>query len=81
MSLGIYLITQTDNLGYDTYDAAVVCAPDAETAKRMHPRDGMIANWHDETWASKPEQVTAFRIGEAADECQQGLVLGSYNAG
>lgn len=28
--------------GYDTYDTAVVVAPDADTARRMHPSDGSV---------------------------------------
>jgi hypothetical protein len=27
---------------YDTYDSAVVAAPDAETAQRVHPGDGSV---------------------------------------
>ena len=33
----IYLISQTVNTGYDTYDSAVVIAEDEEEAKRICP--------------------------------------------
>ena len=35
--LNLYLLEQSDNEGYDTYNSMVVCAPDAYTAVRMHP--------------------------------------------
>jgi hypothetical protein len=35
--LPLYLIWQDWNLGYDTFDSAVVAAPDAETARRIMP--------------------------------------------
>lgn len=33
----IFLISQNDNRGYDTYSDAVVAAPDEDTARTMHP--------------------------------------------
>lgn len=35
--LNLYIISQSINTGYDTFDGAVVAAPDMETARRMHP--------------------------------------------
>ena len=34
----LYLLTQTDNRGYDTFDSCVVCAPSEEEAREIHPR-------------------------------------------
>lgn len=36
----LWLISQKQNSGYDTYDSAVVVAPDEESAKRVHPSNG-----------------------------------------
>ena len=47
----LYLITQSSVRGYDTYDRAVVCAPDEDTARRTHPNG--YEDWHRShgTWA------------------------------
>lgn len=37
----LFLISQNKNTGYDTYNAAVVCAPDEETARHINPAVGM----------------------------------------
>ncbi|MFA6125419.1 hypothetical protein [Sphingomonas sp.] len=37
----LFLISQNQNYDYDTYDSAVVAAPDEETARLMNPRNGM----------------------------------------
>jgi inorganic pyrophosphatase/exopolyphosphatase len=35
--MNIYLISQTENEDYDTYNSAVVYAPDEDTARNLHP--------------------------------------------
>lgn len=80
----IYLISQTANNDYDTYDSAVVCAPDEETARNMNPSDGELMTAEEwkkrhSSWCASPEQVTVEYIGETNRE--QGLVLASFNAG
>ena len=35
----IYLLSQDDNGGYDTYDSCVVCADNIEEAKYIHPSE------------------------------------------
>ena len=39
--MNLYLIT-SDLTNYDTYESAVVVAPDADTARRIHPQDGSM---------------------------------------
>ena len=39
--MNLYLIT-SDLTNYDTYESAVVVAPDAGTARRIHPSDGGV---------------------------------------
>ena len=82
----LYLISQDVNDGYDTYDAAVVCAPDEWAARNMYPGDGTViteTQWHGNswTWCSSVEQVHARYLGEAEAGAEQGLVLASFNAG
>lgn len=44
----LWLISQSENNGYDTYDSAVVVAPTEEAAKRIHPSE-YGKGWSDET--------------------------------
>ena len=87
--MNLYLITQSENDEYDTYDSAVVVADSAEEAVNIHPDDGgdeAVARrsdyWRCSVWASKPENVTAKFIGVADEELEGGtVVLASFNAG
>jgi hypothetical protein len=78
--MNLYLISQTENNGYDTYDSAVVCAPDMETARNIIPGGGFWSDTWSE-WASCPENVTVKYLGVASEEIKQGIVCSSYNAG
>jgi arylsulfatase A-like enzyme len=53
----LFLISQDENGGYDTYDSAVVAAEDEEAARKIHPTwDGEIYYvWNEELqhWANK----------------------------
>lgn len=77
----LYLLTQDENNGYDTYDSMVVAAMDVDTAKTIlpHENDSWGQSWS--TWASSPNNVTVTYIGEAAPNIEQGVVLASFNAG
>lgn len=79
----LYLISQKENDDYDTYDSAVVCAPDEETARNMNPAGGGPMDWKDRNWGwcNKPESVEVEYLGEAAETVKQGIVCASYNAG
>jgi len=78
----LYLISQTERDGYDTYDSAIVCAESANDAAAIHP-EGQAAwedkNWH--AWARTPDNVKAEYIGEAATGIEKGIILASFNAG
>ncbi len=76
----LYLITQTEARGYDTYDSAVVAAPDAATARSIHPNGG---NWEPfySSWCRSPDKVTSEYLGEAVEGTQQGVICSSFNAG
>lgn len=80
----LFLISQSQNNDYDTYDSAVVAAPDEETAKQMSPGNGEpVDNWSARfsSWCSSPEYVTVRHLGDAAPDIEQGIVCASFNAG
>ena len=79
----LYLISQEQNNDYNTYDSAVVAAPDEETARQMDPADGTpIGEWEKQfgTWCNSPEHVSVCYLGEAAGDVEQGVVCSSFNA-
>lgn len=79
----LFRIFQTVNNDYDTYDSAVVCAPDEETARRMCPFSGEVQaadSWSKHTWAPF-DCVKAEYLGEAREGMPVGLVTSSFNAG
>lgn len=78
----LYLLAQTDNHGYDTYDSCVVCAESEEDAKTIHP-DGDIfkEDYRWGGWAMKAESITCNEIGEANDDQERGVIVASFNAG
>ena len=75
--MNLYLISQEKNPGYDTYDSAVVAAPDEETARAMEPREKA---WSAGSWAA-PVDVKVQFIGVAKNGTEQGVVCASFNAG
>jgi hypothetical protein len=86
----LYLISQEENVGYDTYDSAVVVAPDEETAKIIDPRnwgrDNIFMTEEDwnrpySSWCSSPDKVKVLHLGEATDDLKVGVVTSSFNAG
>ena len=79
----LFLISQTTNDCYDTYDSAVVAASDAEAARKIHPNGETICDWSDysSSWVCSPDEVIVKYIGEAAEEIQQGVICASFNAG
>lgn len=86
----LYLISQSVNDNYDTFDSAVVCATSELAACYIHPRkmENDHEWWLDDnrygfisTWA-RPNEVQAQYIGEAAEGIKPGTVLcSSFNAG
>lgn len=78
--LKLWLISQDDNTGHDTYDSAVVAAYTEDEARQINPGGG----WEDgcDTWCETPEQVTVEYLGIAATlGMEPGVVLSSFNAG
>ncbi len=77
----LWLITQDDNTGYDTYDSAVVAARNEAQARAINP-DG-VDKWKAPytAWCDSPDKVTVELLGTAKPGTQAGVVLASFNAG
>ena len=90
----LWLISQSFNKGYDTYDSAVVAAETEEDARKLHPNKGHF--WDGEGWCYKifngrvvpschpdwadPQHVQVEYLGET-DRDIRGAILASFNAG
>lgn len=84
--MNLYLISQNKNNRYDTYDSAVVAAPDESTARNMNPVTGdqmMEERWACpyNGWAPSIEFVSVKYLGQAAHGIEQGVICASFNAG
>lgn len=77
--MNLYLISQTENNDYDTYDSAVVAAETEGQARNTHPR-GVWPKGMNYSWTT-PENVAAKLIGVAVEGTPAGVILGSFNAG
>lgn len=79
--MNLYLISQSENTDYDTYDSAIVAASTETVARSTHPSP---CGWEDRgrTWASSPDKVSVELIGTTDKGYGDGdLVLASFNAG
>ena len=76
----LFLISQTTNQDWDTYDAAVVAAETADEAKQIHPSGDYHPTYPDYRWV-KPQDVVVRLVGEAVPGTEHGVVLASFNAG
>ena len=77
--MNLYLISQTVNNNYDSYDSAVVAAESEEKARLIHPAAYNEA-WMGASWC-KPEDVQVQLIGVAVDGTVAGIICASFNAG
>lgn len=73
----LYLISQTRNNDYDTYDSAVVAAESEKEAAAIHPSG---KNWKVDTWVDR-DYVAVKYIGEADFQIKRGVILASFNGG
>lgn len=84
--MNLYLISQTENRDYDTYDSAVVCAPDENAARYMCPTGDVLTkeNWADKCrwhWCLSPDVVSVELLGKANKNISVGVVCASFHAG
>ena len=76
----LWLLSQSVNNGYDTYDSAVVAARTEDEARHIYP-GGHSFDWATCFWAS-PDHVVVQRIGIADESVAAGTVVcASFNAG
>lgn len=54
----LYLISQNVESGYDTYDSAVVVAPNGEVAKSIHPSGYTLYDYAQKKWYSPMKDGT-----------------------
>ena len=76
----LWLLTQDECVGWDTYDSAIVAAETEDEAQSITPH----GNGFDEdqfSWAHSPDAVLVKLIGEAIEGTPAGLILASFNAG
>jgi hypothetical protein len=84
--MNLYLLTQNEARGYDTYDSCVVAAESAEEAQKIHPGYGISGEWwtsryRSSTWATHLENVKVELLGVAVEGTKAGTILASFNAG
>ena len=82
--MNLYLISQTENTYYNTYDSAVVSAESKKQAKLIHPSDGGVDAWLSETgtggtWATT-DKVKVKLIGTTHFKTIK-VICASFNAG
>lgn len=75
----LWLLTQSENLGYDTYDSCVVAADTEEEAKLIMP--GEYESFKSRRWARSVDGVHAEKIGVTKSERRGKVIIASFNAG
>lgn len=82
--MNLYLIQQTDKVGYGTYDSAVVCCADENAARNWNPETGKPELNKPEdavAWTADPTKVAVTWLGVANSSIAEGIVCASFNAG
>lgn len=77
----LWVISQTANSGYDTYDSAVVAADTEELARLTMPSEYEKWGENYSAWAPSPDKVKVELIGDAAPDVKAGVIVASFNAG
>ena len=78
--LKLYLLSQIERCGYDTFDCCIVAANSVEEACNITPQ--WFDDWNSSTWASSPDNVDCEEIGLlTAKNYGKGVVISSFNAG
>ncbi len=83
----LWLISQNQKTGYDTYDSAVVSAKDMTSAALMNPANGGRNEWDSPddnycgSWCDSFHLVKVKLIGNALKGTEAGIIVASFNAG
>jgi len=80
----LWLLKNEVVTGYDTYDSAVVSAPDEATARMTHPSE-YVDGWDGSVerfpiWCAADDVIVQY-IGEASTGIEAGVICASFNAG
>lgn len=75
--MNLYVLTQDEVSGPDTYDACIVAAEDVESARLITPG---WAGFTGRQWASRPENVRVELVGVAAAGVKRGVLMESYTS-
>jgi hypothetical protein len=94
--MNIYLVSRTDDWGYDHYDSFVCAAPDEETAKQLNVAKSFYdrsckekscefmtpEDWNKSwtSWTNSPDNLEVEFIGRSESD-EIKIILASYNAG
>lgn len=77
--MNIYLVSQSVNNSYDTYDSMVVIAVTEERTKELttitHPHSNPWGGW------AKYEDLICELVGIALEGAEEKIILESFNAG
>ena len=80
----LYLVSQSVNNGYDTYDSFVICCNSEDEAKQSHP-SGRVLEREDNflfyDWTNEQKNINVKYLGEADQDLPAGIVCSSFNAG
>ena len=85
--MNLYKLTQDTCTGFDTFKEILVAAKNPEDAVNINPKGVLFSDdsddWnHGYSWAFKPSDVKAERIGEASTHIVNAqVVMVSFNAG
>jgi hypothetical protein len=80
--MNLYKISQSKNVGYDTYDSAVVAAETEEAARLINPSGYSDSDyWAESVWVKDLNNVSVQFIGVAAVGIASGVIVASFNAG
>ena len=76
----LFLLYQSENTWYDTYDSCVVCAENKEDAKNITPDWNILGRWSG-VWGFKLDDIYADEIWTANKDQERGVIIASFNAG
>lgn len=83
--MNLYLLSQSVDNDWDTFDSVVVCAASEDEARRIHPYghcidDPTVPSYIQYGWAPM-DKVSVKLIGTASPDILKGVVLASFNGG
>lgn len=83
--MNLYLLSQTETEGYDTFDACVVVAHNEDEARMIRPGWNTWNTAQQEDyemeWARIPESVSVKFIGVTVQYSEPQVILASFRAG